>query len=863
MSDSEFWETLERRGATIAIDPADGAPISYARLAEMADAFASRLPAARQLVALEARNEASAIVAYLACLRHGHPVIILSAESIADGRIVGENEPNWLYTKDNGAWRLSRATDRTDTPFADELSVLLSTSGTTGAPKLVKLSYGNIASNAAAIAEYLELTGADCAITTLDFCYSYGMSVVNSYLSVGARILLTDEPVVSKRFWSLFESKRATSLALVPSHFDLLDRIDFAGMDLPTLRYVTQAGGKLHADKVKRYAHIAQSSGWSLYVMYGQTEASPRISYVPPRDLPANLESIGRPVPGGEIVLLDDAGGEIAGAGKPGELVYKGPNVMLGYAESRTDLAKPRDTFALRTGDIAQRQDNGYFRIVGRLNRFIKLYGLRINLDEVESQLRHAGHAVHCTGNDQALALFFVDDLDQAAIKAFVQDRYNIQASHVFLKRLDEIPLLASGKVNYRALAAQITAAPPDRAAKLSVREMFVDALGDKVQLRETDSFTSVGGDSLSYLNISLRLEEALGYLPEDWERRSIQELERLRPTGSPWMRLPVEMIVRVVAIFSVVANHLVDAKLDGGAIVLIMLVGYSLAKYDSDRLPTIGLGDFLRSKLPRILGLYYLIVIGYFVLTWGRDGLADTVPWLLLVPNYDELTTGLYAYWFIGAYAQLLLLIGLAWQIPVVKRLFADRKAAFGYVFVVIAFAVALLARRETPASLLYRNTFAILHICLLGWCAFYARSIQDKALVSVLAVLAVILFWSDPSVEWKPIYFDAFLLGACFAVTWLGGVPLPRRAAAFLMWLASISFYVYLMHMIPVGLLSHYVTLKDHAGWRDKLMTAAFLTVVGFALSVILAALASRAVSHVEGRFRLVRADRPAQGA
>lgn len=841
---SSFWKALERRGDAVAIDPGIAAPISYARLAELADAFAAQLPADRQLVALEARNEVEAIVAYVACLRHRHPVVILNEESIIDGRILAEYEPNWLYANRDGSWRLKHLSDRADTAFAEELAVLLSTSGTTGAPKLVKLSYDNIASNAAAIADYLRLAPSDCAITTLDFCYSYGMSVLNSYLAAGARILLTDESVVSKRFWNIFESRGATSLALVPYHFELLDRIDFAGMDLPTLRYVTQAGGKLHADKIKRYAHIAREKGWSFFVMYGQTEASPRISYVPPDDLLANLDSIGKAIPGGELVLIDENGAEIAAAGQAGELVYRGPNVMLGHAECRADLAKPRDTVALRTGDVAQRQDNGYFKIVGRLTRFIKLYGLRINLDEIEGQLRHEGYQVYCAGTDQTLGIFFTDSLNEAALKAFIHDRYKVQTSHVFLKKIAEVPLLPSGKVNYRALSTLIAPQKSTASAKLSVRTIFAEALGKKT-LDDADCFTSIGGDSLSYLNISLRLEETLGYLPEEWERMSIRELELLRPARSASMAVPVDTIVRNVAIFSVVSNHLLDAKLDGGAIALILLVGFSLAKYDSDRLPSSRLGHYLWSKLSRIVGLYYVIAFSCFIITWGKVSLSDTLSWLLLVPNYGELSTTLYAYWFIGAYAQLVFLIAAVWRIPAVRRVFAKRKVSFGYAALVVGFVLAAIAARETPAWLLYRNTFAILHVCMLGWCAYFAKSVYEKATVSAFAVLSVILFWSDANVDWKPFYFDVFFLASCLSVTWLGRIRLPRLLGSLLIWSASLSFYIYILHMVPVYIFHRFFADGAHLGSFGK-------ETLGVAVSVGLAALAARVMAHFEPRVR-----------
>ena len=849
MRSVEFWK-LERYGDSVAIEAGDDAPISYARLAALADAFAAQLPADRQLVALEARNDVAAVAAYLGCLRHRHPVIILSGESLTDGRIVSEYEPNWLYEKRDDKWCLTRLGNRTDTTFTDELAVLLSTSGTTGAPKLVKLSFDNIASNAAAIAEYLRLTADDCAITTLEFCYSYGMSVVNSHLSIGARILLTDESIVSKRFWSLFTSKGATSLAFVPSHFDLLDRIEFAGMTLPTLRYVTQAGGKLHADKTKKYAEIARKMGWSFYVMYGQTEASPRISYVPPDALLANVDSIGMAIPGGEIVLLDESGAEIADAGRTGELVYRGPNVMLGYAESRADLARPRDTVDLRTGDMAQRQDNGYFKIVGRLSRFIKLYGLRINLDEVEAQLRREGYQVYCTGTDETLALFHSGGPDEAALRALVHDRYNIQTSQIFIKKIADVPLLSSGKVDYRTLSAMI--APPKAAAraKIGVKSVFAEALVNN-DFDETDSFTSIGGDSLAYLNISLGLEEALGYLPEDWERMPIRDLERLRPKRSAFMSLPIDIIVRNIAIFLVVLDHIMDPGFPGGAIALILLVGHSLAKYDANRLLSGRLGKFLWSKLWRILGIYYFILCSFLIITWGKHDLAEGVAWLALFRTDEYFDTPLYAYWFIAAYAQLILMIAAVWQFSAIKRLFSDNKSAFGYAAVLFGFVTAYFVERLEPTQLYSLNTFSILHVCMLGWCAYFAKTVRQKAIVSAFVIVAIALFWSRSIIaptEAKVEFFDFSLLAACLAVTWLDRISVPRLFGSFMMWLASLSFYIYLMHMVPLFLYDRFAVVRAHVGRPEK-------TILTIVLSVVLAVFAARFMALLEAGVRRVR--------
>ena len=199
----------------------------------------------------------------------------------------------------------------------------------------MRLSHGNLEANAAAIASYLALDADDRAAMTLPLHYCYGLSVLHSHLSCGAGVALTDRSVVDPCFWDLFRSQRCTSFAGVPHTFELLDRIGFDRLALPTLRYVTQAGGRLDPDTVRRYAGLGARDGWDLVVMYGQTEATARMAYLPPHLAATRPEAIGVPIPGGSFEI------DPSDAGDPdeGELVYRGPNVMLGYASSRRDLA--------------------------------------------------------------------------------------------------------------------------------------------------------------------------------------------------------------------------------------------------------------------------------------------------------------------------------------------------------------------------------------------------------------------------------------------------------------------------------------------------------------------------------------------
>ncbi|MFC7617210.1 AMP-binding protein [Actinokineospora soli] len=251
--------------------------------------------------------------------------------------------------------------------------------------------------------------------------------------------MLTDKSVVDAEFWATVREHRVTSLHGVPHTFALLDRVGFSDLDLPHLRYVTQAGGKLDPATVRRYAELGEARGWRLFVMYGQTEATARMAYLPPELACAHPAAIGVPIPGGDFTLDD------------GELVYRGPNVMLGYATAPADLALGREVTELRTGDLARRTPEGLYEVVGRRSRFIKPFGLRVDLDAVERFLAGEGVPAACAGDDDALVVAALGDRKRAG--ALVRARFGLPAGSVRVVPVDEIPRLPSGKPDYPAIA--------------------------------------------------------------------------------------------------------------------------------------------------------------------------------------------------------------------------------------------------------------------------------------------------------------------------------------------------------------------------------------------------------------------------
>lgn len=335
----------------------------------------------------------------------------------------------------------------------EDLGLLLATSGSTGDPKLVRLSYDNFRSNAESIGDYLEITQEERPITSLPMYYSYGLSVINSHLMKGATLLLTDKSIMQKGFWDFLKEKKATSISGVPYTYEMLKRLRVFRMDLPHLKTMTQAGGKLNPTLVKEFVEYAKHTGKKFIVMYGQTEATARMSYLPFEFAEEKYSSIGKAIPGGEFKLVDSEKSEILECNVDGELVYRGANVSLGYAECLEDLAiGDENKGVLHTGDVARRDEEGFYYITGRMKRFVKIYGNRVNLDAIEQIVKSVAPNSACGGVDDKLIIFTTDADKIEQIKALLIKKTDLNVQAFSFKVLDEIPKNHSGKVRYAEL---------------------------------------------------------------------------------------------------------------------------------------------------------------------------------------------------------------------------------------------------------------------------------------------------------------------------------------------------------------------------------------------------------------------------
>lgn len=448
-----------------------GKGVTYQELDNLGGIIAEKI-GGRCLVFVLCENKIGSMIGYSAFIQNGIVPVLLNAKLEMDfiSNLIEKYCPEFLWLHADMVEKFpgyetiyeiydyvlvkTNITNRYE--LFPELCVLLTTSGSTGSPKFVRQSYKNVEANAKSIASYLELDENERAITTLPMNYTYGLSIINSHFMVGATILVTDKGLMQKEFWEFFNEKSATSFGGVPYTYEMLDKLRFFRMNLPTLRYMTQAGGKITPELHAKFAKYAEENNKKFIVMYGQCEATARMGYLPADKAVEKCGSMGIAIPGGKFHLIDPQGNEVMEPNVTGELVYEGDNVTLGYAECGEDLKKGDERKGiLCTGDMAQFDNDGYYYIVGRKKRFLKIYGNRVNLDEIDRMIKSHYNGIECAsaGVDDHMYIFVTDDSIMNDVKEFVSHKTKLNSSAFRVIVLDEIPKNDAGKILYKELS--------------------------------------------------------------------------------------------------------------------------------------------------------------------------------------------------------------------------------------------------------------------------------------------------------------------------------------------------------------------------------------------------------------------------
>lgn len=461
-----FLNVDKHNQVKLAVKDDSGYSLTYADICRTIEEF-NNLNLPRCIIFCLCENCAGALVGYLAFEDNGQVPLLVSAGM--DGELRKNLEtiympgyywlPEWKVDEVGGQKLYSAygyvllKMDYEPYPINKKLSMLLTTSGSTGSPKLVRHKYGNLEANAENVARAFSWTVDEVGICDLPMNYTMGLNVINSHLAVGASVLMVKANLMDPDFWEFINANGGTSFCGVPFSYDVMRRIGFDKMDLPKLRTLAEGGGKL-TDKMFRWiASYAKSSGKRFCATFGTSETSARMALLDPHMAMEKVGSIGKAIPNGELFLIDEV--ENANGTVTGELGYRGPNVTMGYALCKDDLTKD-DEFCgeYHTGDIAKRDKDGFYYIIGRKGRFLKLFGLRVSLDESErilkTQFPNADFV--CTGDDKRMNIFTTDQKLKEEIVPFISKKTNIHNSAFHIWVIDEVPRNNYGKVMFSEL---------------------------------------------------------------------------------------------------------------------------------------------------------------------------------------------------------------------------------------------------------------------------------------------------------------------------------------------------------------------------------------------------------------------------
>ena len=467
MKKINYYKDINNFNDNLALIDSENQTYSYLDLSQFAKNISINL-IKRDMVFLIAENTVEFISAYIGFLQNENVIFLIdkniNEESLIN--LVNEYKPDYIFSSPRACllsldiryeflnYKLYAGSIKNSFKIHNQLACLLTTSGTTGSKKLVRLSYMNLISNADIISKYLNINSNDKVMTTMSPSYSYGLSIINSHLNVGAAIYLNEFSILQRDFWNTFKIIKPTNINGVPYFYDMIKKFSFLDLDTSFLNFITQAGGSMSSDTMNYMINWSKKKQVPLYIMYGQTEASPRMSYLEPNYLSNKKGSVGKAIEDGNFFLYDKKNNfEITENHKEGELIYKGPNVMMGYAKKNSDLVRGFDNNnILETGDLAIKDLDGFYYITGRIKRIIKILGFRINLDEIESTINAENIECACVGKDNNLIIYITDDKLIDDVKKIIVKKLKINKKNFLIKVIITLPRNENNKINYKEL---------------------------------------------------------------------------------------------------------------------------------------------------------------------------------------------------------------------------------------------------------------------------------------------------------------------------------------------------------------------------------------------------------------------------
>ncbi len=426
----------------------------------------------RTLIALICENKFEVVASYVSLIRMNCVLILIDSNLANENikKVINTYNPDYIFNLNRAVnfnlryetfsnikkFQILKKKNINNYEINKNLALLLPTSGSTGSSKYVRLSNENITINSKQIINSLKIKETDRSITTMPLNYTYGMSILNTHLISGSSIVLNNHSFIERDFWEILNNRKVTNFGGVPFMYETLIKLNFQKKIPKSLKYITQAGGKLQRSTFEAIINISNKSGLRFYSMYGQTEATSRMSVLDYKSSNKKIMSIGKPLVGGKFLIQSKNGKLINEPDKVGELIYIGKNVSLGYCKSKSDLSKGnKNKYKLYTGDLAYKDKDNFYYISGRKKRVAKIFGIRIGLDEVETMLKNWGIECAVISDDKKIYIFMKKNKGQKFINK-VSKNLGLHKSALKIIKVKNLPRNQSGKISYSELEKNV-----------------------------------------------------------------------------------------------------------------------------------------------------------------------------------------------------------------------------------------------------------------------------------------------------------------------------------------------------------------------------------------------------------------------
>ena len=464
-----LFKSFNKYKSNIAIIDREYSDLSYKQVLTETNKIKKKIKN-KSLILIVSENSLGSLLAYIFCIINNHVGIILDSKTTKQNiiKIFKSYQPNFVFLSKK-IKPIFKKTCSEEYTFFDQslmknktnnkkklnknLSLLLSTSGSLGSIKFVKLSRSNLKHNTDSIISYLKINSKDSTITNLPISYSYMLSVINTHFEVGASIIISKYSLIEKEFWKTLKNSKITSFNGVPYTYEILTRIGLKNIKIDTLKYLTHAGGKLEKNKLKEIIKFCKKNNLKFFSMYGQTEASPRISYLKPEFSQKKIGSIGKGIPGSKIYIIDNTGKKILKPFVEGEIICEGKNVFMGYSKNYNDLKKANEeNYKLKTGDLGFFDKNGFFYITSRISKIAKIFGNRVDLGALESLMSQKGYKAACLSDNKKVFIFIEKKYNKTNLINTISKITNLNINSLELIKLKYLPRTANNKISYHEL---------------------------------------------------------------------------------------------------------------------------------------------------------------------------------------------------------------------------------------------------------------------------------------------------------------------------------------------------------------------------------------------------------------------------